>query len=184
MDVNRIKEIEFILNEMKENISIRNTLLTFCFTSVITIIGFGLTHFDEIPFVIYLIPIIITITFSCRIIYYKDKQCRMNAYLKFFYSDLLKHETIYTDNIFVGDFCTKNKFCSFIMNNELLILTIICSIIYYLKFDDYTFCGINYIFFAILPIILCIIQFLILNKVPSYTEKSKEYVNILQHFCE
>lgn len=34
---------------MKSNLSIRTTLLTFCFATVVTIIGFGLTNFDTIP---------------------------------------------------------------------------------------------------------------------------------------
>lgn len=128
-------ELNFIRDEMKNNLSIRTTLLTFCFTSVITTIGFGLTHFDTIPFIIYLLPIIITVTFSCRITYYKDKQCKMNAYLKFFHKDSVKYETIYTESLKINDFCLANKFCSIIINNELFILSIVCSILYYYKFS-------------------------------------------------
>lgn len=127
-------ELQFIRDEMKNNLSIRTTLLTFCFTSVITTIGFGLTHFDTISFIIYLIPIIITVTFSCRITYYKDKQCKMNAYLKYFHKESIKYETVYSEVLEINKFCLENKFSSFIINNELLILSTVCSILYYLKF--------------------------------------------------
>ncbi len=175
-------ELNFIRDEMKNNLSIRTTLLTFCFTSVITTIGFGLTHFETIPFVIYLIPIIITVTFSCRITYYKDKQCKMNAYLKYFYRESIKHETVYSETLQIGDFCLTNKFCSFVINNELLILSVVCSILYYIKFletKEYESNEFLYIFFILLPILLWVVQFFILAKVPSYTKTSKYYYDKL-----
>lgn len=175
------EELTFIREEMKNNLSIRTTLLTFCFTAVITTIGFGLTNFDTIPFIIYLIPIIITVAFSCRITYYKDLQCRMNAYLNVFYKDSLKHEAVFK-NHHINVFCIKNKFCSFIINNELLILSIVCAIIYYVKFSgsmEYEDNKIKYIFCLMLPIILCLIQYFVLHKVPSYNKKSNEYIGIL-----
>lgn len=128
-----ISEINYILDEMKNNISIRNTLLTFCFTSVITTIGFGINNFDEIPFILFIIPMIITLTFSCRITYYKDKQCRMNAYLNVFHKNSLQYELIYKEKCNIADFCMQNKFTSFIINNELLLLSIVCMIIYFIK---------------------------------------------------
>lgn len=175
-------ELNFIRDEMKNNLSIRTTLLTFCFTSVITTIGFGLTHFDKIPFVIYLLPIIITVTFSCRITYYKDKQCKMNAYLKFFHKDSVKYETIYTEALKINDFCLANKFCSIIINNELFILSIVCSILYYYKFSEtmkYENNKLLYIFCILLPALLGIIQLKILAKVTSYTKKTKYYYDRL-----
>lgn len=173
-------EVNLIRNEMKENLSIRTTLLTFCFTSVITTIGFGINDFNTIPFMIYLIPIIITITFSCRITYYKDKQCRMNAYLNVYYNESVKHEIIYEKELNINDFCIENKFCSFVINNELLILSVACSIVYYIKFFDsmnYTNNKCAYIFYIILPIILLTLQYAILSKVPSYSKKTKNYID-------
>lgn len=176
-------ELNFIRNEMKNNMSIRNTLLTFCFTSVITTIGFGLTNYNTVPFYIYLIPTIITTAFSCRITYYKDKQARMNAYLNVYYKESLKYENVFLDRS-IFDFCEKNKFCSFIINNELLILSIVCVLIYYIKFMEcmnFEEEKIKCIIFVLIPIIPCGIQFLILHKVPSYTQKTKEYTYILKH---
>lgn len=180
------EELTFIREEMKNNLTIRTTLLTFCFTAVITTIGFGLTNFDTIPFIIYLVPIIITVAFSCRITYYKDLQCRMNAYLNVFHKDSLKHEIIF-ENYHIYKFCTKNKICSFVINNELLILSIVCVIIYYVKFTEsmkYKDNSIQFLFWIILPIILCIIQYFILHKVPSYNTKSKQYIEILNSSSE
>lgn len=175
-------ELNFIRDEMKNNLSIRTTLLTFCFTSVITTIGFGLTQFDTIPFIIYLLPIIITVTFSCRITYYKDKQCKMNAYLKYFHKDSVKYETIYTDILKINDFCLANKFCSIIINFELITLSIVCSILYYYKFSKTMVYESNkplYIFCILLPVLLIILQLKILAKVTSYTKKTKYYYDKL-----
>lgn len=194
------EEVKFIRDEMKNNLSIRTTLLTFCFTSVITILGFGLTHYDEIPFIIYLIPIIITITFSCRITYYKDMQSRMNAYLRVKHKNTLSYEIIYennnddTTNIITNNFCLSNKFTSFIINKELLVLSIVPSIVYYIRFlntmqynNDILFLHyfiknnkcVNLIY-LILPLVLCVLEYKILQKVPSYTEKTNEYIERLE----
>lgn len=193
-------ELNFIRDEMKNNLSIRTTLLTFCFTSVITTLGFGLTHYNEIPFIIYIIPVIITVTFSCRITYYKDIQSKMNAYLRIKHKESLNYEMSYekannnNTNIIKNNFCVNNKFISFIINKELLILSLVPIIIYYKRFFDTKFDGnilldLFYIikniecinmFYITIPIILCFAEYVILQKVPSYTEKTNEYIKELE----
>ncbi len=49
---------------MKSNMSIRTTLLTFSFTSVITTIGFGISKYDIAPFWIYILSMV------CCMVYY------------------------------------------------------------------------------------------------------------------
>lgn len=174
-------EINFIRDEMKGNLSIRTTLLTFSFTSVITTIGFGISKFDIAPFWIYIVPVLIIIVFSARITYYKDLQSKMNAYLHTYYSDAVKIDNAF-NNIEEG-YCKKNKIQSFLINYELLVLSIICSLIYYYKyFKSHTInFDIKMIFFIILPVILLVFQYNILNKVPSYHEKTKYYIGQLNN---
>lgn len=87
--------------------SIRTTLLTFSFTSVITTIGFGISKYDIAPFWIYILPMIITIVFSTRITYYKDLQSKMNAYLHAYYQNSVKIDNAF-DNI-NKSYCKINK---------------------------------------------------------------------------
>lgn len=178
-------EVKFIRDEMKSNMSIRTTLLTFSFTSVITTIGFGISKYDIAPFWIYILPIIITIVFSSRITYYKDLQSKMNAYLHVFYPSAVKMDNIY-ENI-DKSYCARNKIQSFLINYELLILSIVCCIVYYLKLDIIQSNIINIcvkdkkmIFFIILPVILLVFQYSILHKVPSYHKRTKKYMVELQ----
>lgn len=175
-------EINYIRDEMKENISIRNQLLTFCFTSVITTIGFGLNNFNEIPYYMYLIPVFITFIFSYRITYYKDKYCKLYAYLKYINAEIFKHEEEYK-SVLVYDFCGSNSIFSFVINNELLLLSIICMVIYYIRFFDTVEITQN-IFLHIINFVFLIILFIaqknILHKVTSVYEKTTEYYNKLK----
>mgnify|MGYP000531388920 FL=1 len=65
--------------------STRNNLLTFSFTSVLTVLGVALAmNLDEISSWICLIPFLLIIPFSARIAYYRLATAHINSFLKNF----------------------------------------------------------------------------------------------------
>lgn len=174
-------EINFIRNKMKDNVSIRTTLLTFSFTSVITIIGFGISNYKTIPCVIYLLPIIIVMVFSCRIAYYIDQQSRWGAYLAVYHENSIKYKDVYKN--VVPEFADKNKIISFITKNELLMMSVVSAIMYYIKFfGEYNIKKEKYLCVVLfmIPILFLGIQFKIISTASSYTERRKYYIKLLQ----
>lgn len=76
--------------ELHTNIDIRNKLLTFSFTAALAVLGIGLANFDSIFFLAYLIPFIIIIPCTSRIIYYKDLYAQKAAYLTVYNESSIK----------------------------------------------------------------------------------------------
>lgn len=93
--------------ELHANIDIRNKLLTFSFTTVLTVIGIGLANLDSIFFLAYLLPFFIIIPCTSRIIYYKDLYAQQAAYLTVYYEKFMTFEIQNNTLLFCKDHCNR-----------------------------------------------------------------------------
>lgn len=171
--------LNFIREEMRNNLSIRTTLLTFSFTAVITTIGFGISNFDSVPFWVYIMPVIITIVFSARITYYKDRMAKMNAYLCVYFPESVDVDVKF-DNIENG-YCARNKLESILITYELLVLSALCCPLYCARLyilKNSMKESVLFLLFLV-PVILLGVQFYILHKFPAYYKKTKYYIEYL-----
>lgn len=172
-------DLNFIREEMRNNLSIRTTLLTFSFTAVITTIGFGISNFDSVPFWVYIIPVIITIVFSARIAYYKDRMAKMNAYLYVYCPESVDLDVKF-NNIENG-YCARNKLESFLITYELLILSALCCPLYCARLYvlKNSMEELKFFLLFLVPVFLLTVQFYILRKFPAYYKKTKYYIEHL-----
>ena len=148
--------------------STRNNLLTFSFTSVLTVLGVALAmKLDEISSWICLIPFLLIIPFSARIAYYRLATAHITSFLKNFCKEKMQFE-IGTKVVKENQIILFNVI-AWLVNHEMVLLSIATSCIFYFK---YTLCISNWDFFHVvvlfIPIILSTLVYCITDSVYNY----------------
>ncbi len=127
------KEYERLHNKLEYNLGTRNSLLTFSFTTVLTILGLAIaTEIERISVLLYLIPFCILIPFTARIVYYRLIHAHINAFLMVYAPDKMQFQV---NSAIVPEEQSKvYLIIAFLNNFETSILATACSIIFYIKY--------------------------------------------------
>lgn len=171
----KIEEYEQLCEQMKCDTEIRNNLLTFSFTAVLTVIGIGFAmEPDEVNPIIFLLPFFIIIPFAGRMSYYRIWSAHIKAYLCVYAKEL----NTYTDNAkkvpiergVIG------KILAVLVNYEMFFLACATSLLFFSKYPvefenfsvkDWCICSI--------PVILTAIVFVLITTVFNYKNIRSDY---------
>lgn len=172
------KEYDNLSGQLDYYYSIRNTLLTFSFTTVLAALGVALSSdSEELSVYIYLLPFCLLIPFTARIVYYRIVHARITSFLMVYAPEKMQfslrgknvpeNQTKYFNVIAV------------LVNFETTILSIACALIFVFKYlDTYTLNEISsYLIFAI-PIVLVLIVFSISLYGFKYSKHQKRYFKL------
>lgn len=135
--MNKLTEAEYgkLVRRVEFNDTVRNNLLTFSFTVVLTILGIALQMEPDATSVwIPLLPFLVIIPFAGRISYYRLSSAHIGAFLRVYAGDSVKFE-LGAKN--VGECMGMGKMysiISFLVNHEMVILGLACCIVFYLKY--------------------------------------------------
>lgn len=177
--MNILSEAEYskLVRRIEFHDTMRNNLLTFSFTVVLTILGIALQmETDAINVWIPLLPFLVIIPFAARISYYRLSSAHIGAFLRVYASDKVKFELGAKDvneGIGMGIMYT----CiSFMVNHEMVLLGLACCIVFYLKYiasvGEYQWW--NYIALAV-PIILEKVVYAIAHSTDNYSRMVKAF---------
>lgn len=146
----------------------RNQLLTFSFTSVLTVLGVSLAmEMNLLSVWICLIPFFLIIPFAARISYYRLASAHINSFLRKFHAVNMQFE-LGTDFVNEGK-CRHYKIIAWLVNHEMVLLGLATSCIFYLKYifliGQWNFW--NYIG-GIVPFILMLVVYMIADSTFAY----------------
>lgn len=162
----------------------RNNLLTFSFTAVLAILGIALTKNMNLTNVwLCLIPFFLIIPFSARISYYRLASAHVNSFLRQFAPKDMQFE--------IGSKIVKENGCSFyrliawMVNHEMLLLSIATSFTFYIKYwpniDGWKYY--DYISFLI-PLLLTTLVYLISHSTYSYKKLTDNFEQKWKKYIE
>lgn len=167
-------EYQFICERMKCDTEMRNTLLTFTFTAVIAILGFGFATEKEVNQIVYLLPFFIIVPFTGRVSYYRKWSAHMAAYLDVF-APKLRTYTDYGKKVKIENNCI-DKLLAWFVNYELFILACASTILFEVKYPkkidsfeifDWAYC--------LLPILFSCIVLVLIKSVRNYEGMKEKY---------
>lgn len=169
------KEYDKLIKRLEFFDTMRNNLLTFSFTSVLTVLGVALaTDMDTISSWICLIPFLLIIPFTARISYYRLASAHINSFLRKFAKFDMQFE-LGTDIVKEG-ICKHYGLIGWLVNHEMVLLGITTSCAFYLtyvssirKWEFY-----NYISLSV-PIILIVLVFFIADSTYSYKKLMENF---------
>ncbi len=134
MDIN-IDNLEYsrLTKRLEFYDATRNTLLTFSFTSVLTVLGIALQmDMDMQTSWICLIPYFLIIPFSARISYYRISSAHISSFLRIFAKDKMQFE-IGAKDVPEGK-GVRYSFIAWLVNHEMVLLGAASSTIFYFKY--------------------------------------------------
>lgn len=118
------KEYDKLIKRVEFFDTMRNSLLTFSFTSVLTVLGVTLAiDMNSVSAWICLIPFLLIIPFSARISYYRLASAHINSFLKNF--DRLDMQFEVGANVVKEGICKHFKLIAWLVNHEMVLLSII-----------------------------------------------------------
>lgn len=162
------KEYDKLISRLEFFDTTRNNLLTFSFTSVLTVLGVALAiDMNPISSWICLIPFLLIVPFTARIAYYRLASAHINSFLKKFGKSDMQFEL--GTNVVKEDICKHYRLIAWLINHEMVLLSIATSCTFYLtyissisKWEFY-----NYVSLGV-PIIFIILVFAIADSTYSY----------------
>lgn len=132
---NKIDNLEYdkLIKRLEFFDTMRNNLLTFSFTAVLTVLGIALQmEMDSVSSWICLIPYFLIIPFSARISYYRVASAHINSFLRVFANERMQFE--------IGTKTVKEKnsvrfgMIAWLVNHEMVLLGTACSCLFYFKY--------------------------------------------------
>lgn len=163
-----VKKIEFFETT-------RNSLLTFSFTAVLTVIGVALAmDMNVISAWICLLPFFLIIPFTARISYYRLATAHIGAFLKCFAPQNMQFE-IGADFVKEGN-CRFYTLTAWLITHEMVLLGIAVSFVFYLKYiPSVEKWNIYWIIGLFVPIILSGIVYMIAESTYNYGKVKKNF---------
>lgn len=171
------KEYDKLIKRLEFFDTMRNNLLTFSFTSVLTVLGVALAiDMDSISAWICLIPFFLIIPFTARISYYRLASAHINSFLKKFIQMDMQFEL--STNVVSEGKCKHYKLIAWLINHEMVLLGVATSCTFYFKyvFTVEEWLVWNYIS-LIVPLVLIIIVYIIADSTYSYKELMDNFSN-------
>lgn len=174
-----ITDIEYqkLINRLEFHDSMRNNLLSFSFTAVLTTLGIALQlEMNAISAWVCLLPYLLIIPFAARISYYRLSSAHISSFLRIYAKDRVQFE-IHAENV-KERYGIKKGYnqLAFWVNHEMFLLGIASSLVFYLKFIPCTNGQLwwNYLgYFA--PIALATWVFCISHSTNKYDDIVKRY---------
>lgn len=171
------KEYDKLIKRLEFFDTMRNNLLTFSFTSVLTVLGVALAiDMDSISAWICLIPFFLIIPFTARISYYRLASAHINSFLKQFVKKDMQFE-LGTNVVEEGN-CKHYKLIAWLVNHEMVLLAIATSCTFCFKYviaiEEWSVW--NYIS-LIAPVILIISVYIIADSTYSYKELMDNFID-------
>lgn len=175
------EELSQINARLDLNHSIRNDLLKFSFTTVIASLGaaLALENISAPLSFLFLFPFVVMIPFQARISYYRLEEAHLYTYISKFCQENDRYHKIctegYYENVGIGDF--SYKVIAWLINHELVCLSILTCVIFWLKFfssKEAVSC-VLIIIADILPVILLSIIWSISHSTYSFFEMRYRY---------
>lgn len=185
------KEYDKLIKRIEFYDTTRNQLLTFSFTSVLTVLGVSLAiEMNLFSVWICLIPFFLIIPFTARIAYYRLASAHINSFLRKFNSVNMQFE-LGTEFVNEGK-CRHYKIIAWLVNHEMVLLGLATSCIFYLKYifliDKWNFW--NYIS-GIVPLILMLVVYIIADStfaykkiVNSFSKEWEQYLSRRKNECK
>lgn len=169
------KEYNVLTNRLEFFDTMRNNLLTFSFTSVLTVLGIALAmEMDIIMVWICLIPFLLIIPFTARISYYRLASAHINSFLKKF-AQLDMQFSIGT-NVVKENKCKHFNLIAWLINHEMVMLGVATACIFYVKYifliEKWTWK--EYISLTV-PIVLNLIVYIISDSTYSYKKLMDDF---------
>lgn len=154
----------------------RNSLLTFSFTAVITILGFALPMaLDEISILLCLIPYLLIIPFSARITYYRLSSAHISSFLRVYAPEKMQFE-LGTREVREGSGIAY-KLIAFLVNHEMFLLGLVANIVFYFKcFQCVTIWKWYNYLFIIISVLLLLLVYYITHSAFNYSKMTKKYM--------
>ena len=178
-------EYQWLIKELEFVDSTRNSLLTFSFTAVLTVIGIVIADTKQlISPLVCLLPFFLIIPFAARITYYRLVSIHINSFLKVY----CKNNTVFSRHTksvpegFTPENFDQNAYLriAWLINHEMFLLGLACSVAFCLKY--YT-CGFFVFFtwknfFLLFGIfILNAFTFYITNSYADYGKWESHFIN-------
>ena len=162
------------INTLSRFNTIKNSLLTFSFTAVLTLLGIVIASNGQISPLVCLIPYFLIIPFSARIAYYRLASAHINTFLKVFEPKKMIFENGTPDvpekqgKIF--------PVIAWLINHEMVVLAIATGLIYCYQYYNYaTLCTWVDILLFLPPLPFVIAVFVISNSTYSYKDLCEGY---------
>ncbi len=148
--------------------TMRNNLLTFSFTSVLTVLGIAIAmDMDTVSAWICLIPFFLIIPFTARISYYRLASAHINSFLRKFKQ--VDMQFAIGTSMVTEDQCKHFKLIAWLVNHEMVLLGVATSCTFYFK---YIFAIEKWIFWnyvgLIVPILFIVVVYIIADSTYNY----------------
>lgn len=165
-------EYEKLVKRLEFNDTMRNNLLTFSFTAVLTTLGVALKiELDLISVWVCLLPYLLIIPFTARISYYRLSSAHIGAFLRIYARDKVLFETgakEVDEQIGVGKIYDS---IAFLVNHEMVLLAIASSLVFYIKYVPFMNTSRWWDYVALLiPIALIFLVFVINHSTSDYSK--------------
>lgn len=127
------KEYDILAQKLEFFDTMRNNLLTFSFTSVLTVLGVTLAiELDEFSVWICLIPFFLIIPFSARISYYRLASAHINSFLKKFRKEDMQFSL--GSQVVTEGICKHYTIIAWLVNHEMVLLSMATTCIFYFRY--------------------------------------------------
>lgn len=178
------EEYERLYNRLEYNLSTRNNLLTFSFTTVLAVLGVAIgTESTDFSVYMYLIPFCLILPFTARIVYYRIIYAHISSFLMTYAPEKMKFD-IGTKKVPEKQ-STFFSVMAFLVNYEMAILASTCAVIFYCKYFS-TAQGFyaKDLFVWLLPLLLVGIVVAIIAFGYNYTKHQKNYQKKWEQFLK
>lgn len=175
----QITEVEYnkLIQRLEFFDTMRNQLLIFSFTSVLTILGVAIgININSTNVWVCLVPFLLIIPFAARISYYRLASAHINSFLKRFAQRDIQFEL--GTNIVIEGRCKHFKLIAWLVNHEMVLLGIATSCVFYF---EYIVVVKNFIFWnyiiLIIPLIFNWIIYIITDSTYSYKDLMNNFLS-------
>lgn len=171
------KEYDKLIKRLEFFDTMRNSLLTFSFTAVLTVLGVAMTmDMDFISSWICLLPFFLIIPFAARISYYRLASAHINSFLKKFAQADMKFEI--GTNVVSEKRCKRYNLIAWLVNHEMVLLGLATSCTFYFKYVNSIDAWVpwNYIG-LIVPMALIVVVYLVVNATYNYKKLMNDFSN-------
>ena len=175
----KITDIEYqkLINRLEFHDLMRNNLLTFSFTAVLTVLGIALKlELNAISACVCLLPYLLIVPFAARISYYRLASAHISSFLGCYAKDRVQFE-LNAERVQESNGIKRGySQLAFLVNHEMFLLGITSSLVFYLKFIPCTNGQLwwNYVGY-ITPIALAMWVFCISHSTNKYDDIVKRY---------
>ena len=177
------EEIEYLRRQREFFDTTRNTLITFLFTTVMTVLGIAISiDLSYWGSFLCLIPYLLIFPLTGRIVYYRVADAHINTYLKVFAPESatfqLGAEKV-SEEIWKGLKGRGYPLVAWLVNHEMVFLGIACTLVFCLKhfvaLKINPLCSRLEMFWLVFSLVLICLVFAVMHSTYKYDTLCKEY---------